>query len=329
MSGSGTTENFKKIATYRQGQFLDVPDTAWFTSYVKEAYEYGAMTGISESYFNPTGNLSIAETITIACWLNTTYYYGDDAINHYDFSGSSLWYLPFVDYAKKNGIIGTQYDQLYEKEATRADFAIIIEAALPDEALRNIKEIKDGSVPDVPVGSTYYNAVYHLYRAGIISGVDNSGAFAPGNNIIRAEAAVILGNVVQASKQEIATENEPVTPNAESVNKEIQIKIQQLKLDIIEVEETKRIYEPSLNLYQRFLSEAENDLAKAKSKKVMVYQNGEYVYVSDADAVSEVQAKVEKYQSEVDYYTKIIEQYDDKIAILEKQISMLEDQMTP
>lgn len=200
ISKSGTTENFKKVATYTQGQFIDVPDTAWFASYVKEAYEHGAMTGISESYFNPTGNLSIAETITIACWLNTTYYYGDDAINQYDFSGSSLWYLPFVDYAKENGIVGSQYDQLYEKEATRADFAMIIEASLPHEAMRDIKEIEDGSIPDVSLGNDCYTAVYHLYRAGIISGVDASGAFAPKNNITRAEMAVILSNMINLSK---------------------------------------------------------------------------------------------------------------------------------
>ena len=327
ISGSGTMENFQKVATYTQGQFLDVPGTAWFAPYVKEAYEYGAMTGISKSYFNPAGNLSIAETITIACWLNTTYYYGDNALNHYDFSGSSLWYLPFVDYAKENGIIGTQYDQVYEKEATRSDFAIIIGAALPHKALRNISEITDGSIPDVPAGSACYDAVYHLYRAGIISGINDSGAFAPSNNITRAEAAVILGNVVRAGNKEATTDNVPIVPETERANKEIQIKIQQLKLDIIEVEETKRIYEPSLNLYQRFLSEAENDLAKAKSKKVMVYQGGKFVYVSDVDAVSKAQAEVERYQSDVDYYTQILEQYDEKIAILENQISMLEDQM--
>lgn len=200
-SGSGTTDNFKKTYTYTQGKFLDVPGTAWFAPYVKEAYEYGAMTGISETYFNPTGNLSIAEAITVACWLNTTYYYGDDAIKHYDFSENTVWYLPFVNYAQENGIIGTQYDELYEKEATRADFATIIEASLPYEALQTINTIEGGSIPDVPVGSAYYDAVYHLYRAGIISGVDSNGSFSPAKNITRAEMAVILRNIVDENNR--------------------------------------------------------------------------------------------------------------------------------
>ena len=61
ISGSGTMENFKKVATYAQGQFLDVPGTAWFAPYVKEAYEYGALSGVSETRFNPNGNLKISE----------------------------------------------------------------------------------------------------------------------------------------------------------------------------------------------------------------------------------------------------------------------------
>lgn len=212
VSRNETTDNFKKTYTYTQGQFLDVPGTAWFAPYVKEAYEYGAMTGISETYFNPTGNLSIAEAITVACWLNTTYYYGDDAINHYDFSENSVWYLPFVNYAQENGIIGTQYDQLYEKEATRADFATIIEASLPYEALQTINIIEGGSIPDVPVGSAYYDAVYHLYRAGIISGVDANGSFLPAKNITRAEMAVILRNIISLSK---SLPNNPISTIAD------------------------------------------------------------------------------------------------------------------
>lgn len=39
VSGNGTSDNFKKTYTYTQGQFLDVPGTAWFAPYVKEAYD--------------------------------------------------------------------------------------------------------------------------------------------------------------------------------------------------------------------------------------------------------------------------------------------------
>lgn len=55
----GSVSNFKKTVTYSLWQFSDVPPTAWYAPYVKEAYQYGAMSGVSETKFSPHGNLKI------------------------------------------------------------------------------------------------------------------------------------------------------------------------------------------------------------------------------------------------------------------------------
>ena len=63
-----------------------------------------------------------------------------------------------------------------------------------------MKNIPDGSIPDVPVGSPYYDSVYSLYRAGIISGSDTKGSFNPLTGITRGEISVILSNIINLNR---------------------------------------------------------------------------------------------------------------------------------
>ena len=213
----GSVSNFKKTVTYSLWQFSDVPPAAWYAPYVKEAYQYGAMSGVSETKFSPHGNLKISEAITMACWLNSVYYYGDaDELGRYGFSQGLAWYQPYVNYAMSHNIIGNQYQGNYEKEATRADFVSIIEASLPSDVFQNKQDIANGSIPDVPAGCSYYNAVYHFYRAGIISGIDSSKAFKPANYITRAEAAVILSNILNVEDKQYSLNGLSTLPDLEN-----------------------------------------------------------------------------------------------------------------
>ena len=66
--------NFKKVNTYVEGQFTDVPATSWCAAKVRTAYEYGIMGGKTSSYFDTDGNLTIAQTIVMACRLHNLYY---------------------------------------------------------------------------------------------------------------------------------------------------------------------------------------------------------------------------------------------------------------
>ena len=66
-------QNFAHTATYRDGQFTDVNSTDWFANDVKSAFEIGMMIGDSDTTFNPSGNVTIAETATIAARLNKVY----------------------------------------------------------------------------------------------------------------------------------------------------------------------------------------------------------------------------------------------------------------
>jgi hypothetical protein len=64
--------------------------------------------------------------------------------------------------------------------------------ALPAAALAAINSIPDGSIPDVPMTHPQAAAIYKLYRAGIVEGVDPAHNCNPGGNIRRSEVAAIL-----------------------------------------------------------------------------------------------------------------------------------------
>ncbi|MBQ6808515.1 MAG: S-layer homology domain-containing protein, partial [Firmicutes bacterium] len=85
--------------------------------------------------------------------------------------------------------------------ATRAQFASIFAAALPAEALAAINAVEDGKIPDVKMADSYGAAVYKLYNAGILTGNDAVGTFAPMSNIKRSEVAAIVNRMMHAENR--------------------------------------------------------------------------------------------------------------------------------
>ena len=63
---------FEKTRTY-QNDFSDVPETSWYAENVKTAFELGFMNGKSEGSFDPAGNVTVAEGITMASRLHAIY----------------------------------------------------------------------------------------------------------------------------------------------------------------------------------------------------------------------------------------------------------------
>ena len=192
-AASGSMKNFEKNRSY-EGQFEDVPENAWYYPYVSAAFEYGFVSGSSETTYNPEGNITLAETLVIADQLRSIYM-GEEV----DRTPDGPWYTPYVRYALQSGIIaeGTYSD--YNAKATRAQFAAIMAKSLPDEALPEIAEIK--AIPDVPRTASYAEPVYKLYNAGIVSGSDAYGTFRPASNIKRSEVAVIALNLAEQSRR--------------------------------------------------------------------------------------------------------------------------------
>lgn len=179
--------NFKKVNTYRTGQFTDVTSGAWYAEGVKSAYELGLMNGTSDSLFDPTGTVTLAQAVTMAARLHCIYYTGSE---NFQQSGST-WYSVYVDSAKSSGILTQNYTN-YEVAATRAQFASLFAHALPASALEAINNVADNEIQDVRTSHANVQEIYQLYRAGVLTGSGDSMAFRPSDYIQRAEAAAVV-----------------------------------------------------------------------------------------------------------------------------------------
>ena len=192
-------DNFGTAQTYPAGKFTDVADSAWYAESVKTAYELGLVQGSSETTFNPDGNITIGSTIALAARLHSIYTTGSA-----DFTQGDPWYQVYVDYAVDNGIITAGQFSDYNANATRRQFAGILSKALPEEELGAINEVEEGDIPDLTAGSTNYEEIYMLYRAGVLTGSDKYGTFAPETTIGRSSVAAIVARMaVPALRQKV------------------------------------------------------------------------------------------------------------------------------
>ena len=188
-------DNFTRSLVY-EDQFEDVADTAWYSSFVRDAFEYGIVSGKSEASFSPDADITVAEALVIACQLHSIYY--GTEIDREAEEGEA-WYQPYVDYAIGNGIIWEGYPYVMTAKATRALFAGIMSNALPDEELAAIGTITE--IPDVSDKTRFCASIYQLYNAGILGGSDEYGTFHPYDTIRRSEVAVVVLNMADAERR--------------------------------------------------------------------------------------------------------------------------------
>jgi S1-C subfamily serine protease len=189
LADGGRFDIFLDANEWEDGRFGDVSSSDWFYGSLVSACKMGLIRGRSETSFVPDGNVTIAETITMASTLRRLYNTADTA-----FESSEPWYRCYVDYALENRIITGEYPD-YGASATRAEFAEIMAHALPVTQLGQINTVQNGAIPDVSYASSYAGAVYELYRAGILTGSGTDGSFNPQSRVSRAEAVAILARL--------------------------------------------------------------------------------------------------------------------------------------
>lgn len=184
---------FPKVTTYKQGQFYDVPTSKWYAKNVASAVEFGLMKGQATNAFAPEGNVTVAETVTMAARIHSIYTTG--SANFKQASGAQ-WYKVYYDYCYQKGILTSSYHRdIANWPVTRAQFAEIFAKALPAAALPAKNTVN--RIPDVPSSASYAGAVFTLYRAGILTGSDGN-YFYPSTAINRAQAAAIASRMANS-----------------------------------------------------------------------------------------------------------------------------------
>ena len=171
--------------------FTDVPENAWYYNDVKTAYESNLINGKTPTQYAPNDNMTAAEAVKLAAAMHKLKNEGK-----VDFASSAPWYKVYVDYAKEKNIITDDFD--WNKKITRAGYMNIFAQILTDEESKK-NDIPDGSIPDVPMTHPSAQAIYKLYRAGVVRGVDDKYNCNPGSDIKRSEVAAILTRMMDAS----------------------------------------------------------------------------------------------------------------------------------
>ncbi len=179
-------------AAYSYNPFTDVSPYAWYYADVMNAVDSGLVNGKTGSTFCPDDYLTCAEAVKLASCLNQLWWTGTVTL-----SNGTPWYRTYVDYAWDAGILSEEY--YWNGYATRGVFMEIFANALPYYALEEINSVPDGSIPDVSVYDPYAEAIYYLYRAGVVQGSDDMHTCYPYNYIRRSEVAAILTRMTDPS----------------------------------------------------------------------------------------------------------------------------------
>ena len=201
-SGEAKFEGFPIVNT-EDAAFADVTSDDWFSAEVQTAYKLGLVQGRNEVTYDPYGNITVAEAITLAVRLN--YIYNEKELPEAATEGE--WYTPFVNAAIRASIIKSNQFTDYNAPALRKQVAAIMANALPKKYVESINMFTQ--LPDVSSSAPEFSAIIKLYNAGILMGSDENYSFMPETNITRAEMAAIVNRLaVPENRKRIVTAEE-------------------------------------------------------------------------------------------------------------------------
>ena len=155
--------------------FADVPAGSWYFPYVTELASLGVVNGMSESTFEPGGELTFGQAMRL---LLVTAGYGEQ-----ERSGSH-WASGYMDKAAAEGLIPAGLDP--DAPITRLQFCRAAAKALSAETTLTASPFTDTEDP----------AVLALYEMGIINGMTPT-AFEPEGSLTRAQISAIIWRIMR------------------------------------------------------------------------------------------------------------------------------------
>ena len=175
--------------------FTDVSVGSWYYGYVSAVAEKGLMIGKGNGIFDPDGYVTVPEALAVAARINAIYLTGSDEELVWE---EGEWYTPYLAYWQDKEIMIPEGWDL--DPAARLTVARILASALPEEALTPVNLVQEYAIPDVE-DSEENAGIYRLYRAGILTGKDESGAFCPEETIRRCELAAIVARMTDTTQR--------------------------------------------------------------------------------------------------------------------------------
>ena len=176
--------------------FNDVAPGFWAYDAIMETYNDEVMTGTAPGVFSPSGNLNMAQFVTVL----TRAFFNDDVVNS---TREGAWPNQNYDAADKHNLFTGLTRWGGDVEVTREVMAQMLYNVMIDKGtvLPNDSEIQAtiNKIPDIAaVDGNYRTAVAVCYYLDLLSGVDELGTFAPKGLINRAQTSVIYVRLKKA-----------------------------------------------------------------------------------------------------------------------------------
>ena len=179
----------------KDGSFADVAEDSWYYDAVYALYKQGVINGVSETRFEPQRNITREEFLKIlltALEIDTS-----DGTRYTDVPADS-WYAPYVEGAASCGIVNGISDDVFGTGTpiTRQDMCVMTFRALQYKGKAPELEGSYTFADDSAIADYAKESIYALKQYGAVSGIGDD-LFAPQNNTTRAQAAVMLQNILQ------------------------------------------------------------------------------------------------------------------------------------
>ena len=176
--------------------FNDVAPGFWAYDAIMETYNDEVMTGTAPGVFSPSGNLNMAQFVTVL----TRAFFNDDVVNS---TREGAWPNQNYDAAEKHNLFAGLTRWGGDVEVTREVMAQMMYNVMIDKGtvLPNDSEIQMtiSKIPDfAAVDSSYGTAVAVCYYLDLLSGVNEQGTFAPKGLVNRAQTSVIYVRLKKA-----------------------------------------------------------------------------------------------------------------------------------
>ena len=189
----------------------ELPETCTLEAGFDGYGEIKRFEGVRESYTPTPGVMSHGFTGTGYRFEDPTAFYVCFSMNISDLQWEDAWWFPAAFYLTSQGRLSLSgelisrvrpeeedfdaYDPLvrFNEPASRALFAWLVDIAADDLPVLH----ETVAVPDVDLEETRdAESILRLYRAGILTGVDQTQRFNGGGNLTRGQAAIMLNRVL-------------------------------------------------------------------------------------------------------------------------------------
>lgn len=180
----------------------------WAEESINRAVDAGLFVGVSDSEFDPEGTMTRAMFVTVLAKYNG-YQPENYTSSSFNDVPAGSWYAPAVQWAHENRIVsGTSKTNFSPEQAvSRQQIAVI---------LINYSNYTNIVLPRIRAGKLFsdsaqcedyaLDAVYTLYRSGIINGMSDS-IFGPKQNATRAQCASLMCSYMDTCKKSVAAEH--------------------------------------------------------------------------------------------------------------------------